>query len=369
MPQSDRACPVPKGCFAKRSRSADLYALLAELLAEPPEWMSLPGREWPLFDLLTQLAAESDAARRHLDLVAGIPSEEVDQRRQRYASLFQAGRPRFWLYESAARTGKILGEPTFAMAQLLQAAGMETAGAELPDHISLELAFLSYLVERDNISLYEKQFLEKRGAWMIDLGRALGQSGDIIYAPIGQLLADWLIERMAPTTQSATDTQHCEASPWDATYHPVAQRSGRDTTLNHQTHSTLLPVIPNPDDCTLCGFCAQVCPTRALKVLEDRQQTVLALNPAECIHCGKCEKICGTKAIALIGNESQSTKHETRNTQHATRNTILRHSPLAYCQKCGRPIVSQAELDYIVSQIGDAAWQHLCLDCRATLYV
>ena len=332
-----------------QSDRADLYALLAELLAEPPEWMSLPGREWPLFDLLTQLAAESDAARHALDLVAGIPSEEVDQRRQRYASLFQAGRPRFWLYESAARTGKILGEPTFAMAQLLQAAGLETAGAELPDHISLELAFLAYLVERDNISLYEKQFLEKRGAWMVDLGRALTQSGDEVYAPIGALLADWLTEQ----------AHH-------ATHNPaLSEVEG----TQHATRNTFLPIIPRADDCTLCGFCAQVCPTRALKVLEDRQQTILALDPAECIHCGKCEKICGTKAIALIGNESQNTKHATLRSIPVGRNTILRHSPLAYCQKCGRPIVSQAELDYIVSQIGDAAWQHLCLDCRATLYV
>jgi ferredoxin len=332
MSQSDRACP-------ERSRRADLYALLAELLAEPPEWMNLPGREWPLFETLTQLGAESDAARRHLDLVAGLPSEGVDQRRARYAALFASGRPRFWLYESAARTGKILGKPTFAMAQLLQAAGLETDGAELPDHVSLELAFLSHLVERDNISLYEKQFLDQHGAWMIDLGRALGQSGDAVYAPIGQLLADWLTERM----QRAT---------------PNSQLA---------TRNALLPVVPNPNDCTLCGFCAQVCPTRALKVMEDRQQTILALNPAECIRCGKCEKICEAKAIALIGNESQSTQHATYHpvAQRSGRNTILRQSPHARCKTCGKPIASQAEMDYIVSRIGEAHWQHLCLDCRA----
>jgi len=347
-----------------QSDRADLYALLAELLAEPPEWMSLPGREWPLFDLLTQLAAESDAARRHLDLVAGIPSEEVDQRRQRYASLFQAGRPRFWLYESAARTGKILGEPTFAMAQLLQAAGLETAGAELPDHISLELAFLSYLVERDNISLYEKQFLEKRAAWMIDLGRALAQSGDAVYAIIGALLANWLIEstqhatsRSIPVGRNTSTAQHAIRNTHHATR--TTQHVNHATrTTQHAPRATLLPIIPNPDNCTLCGFCAQVCPTRALKVLEDRRQTILALDPAECIHCGKCEKICDFEALTMLPAPVSAEKSLT-----------LRHSPLAYCQKCGRPIVSQAELDYIVSQIGDAAWQHLCLDCRATLYV
>ena len=129
-------------------------------------------------------------------------------------------------------------------------------------------------------------------------------------------------------------------------------------TTQHAPRATLLPIIPNPDNCTLCGFCAQVCPTRALKVLEDRRQTILALDPAECIHCGKCEKICDFEALTMLPAPVSAEKSLT-----------LRHSPLAYCQKCGRPIVSQAELDYIVSQIGDAAWQHLCLDCRATLYV
>ena len=213
------------------SHRADVYALLAELLAEPLDWMSLSGREWPLFDLLTQLAAESDSARRHLDLLAGILSEEPDQRRERYASLFASGRPRFWLYESAAKTGKILGEQTFEMARLYRAAGLESAGAELPDHISLELAFLSYLVERDNISPYEQQFLENHGDWMIGLGRALKQSGDPVYAPIGALLADWLTEQ----THHATTSQ-----------------------AQHSLHNKLLPNIPHADDCTLCGFCAQV---------------------------------------------------------------------------------------------------------------
>jgi nitrate reductase assembly molybdenum cofactor insertion protein NarJ/Fe-S-cluster-containing hydrogenase component 2 len=315
------------------SDRAELYALLAELLAEPPDWISLPGRDWPLFDLLTQLVAESGAARRHLDLVAGVRSEEPGQRRGRYASLFASGRPRFWLYESAARTGKILGPQTFEMARLYQAAGLEAAGAELPDHVSLELSFLSHLVGQIGNLSYEQQFLDQHAAWMIDLGRALAQSGDPVYAPIGQLLADWLIERMAPTAQLATDTQHA-------------------------TRSTFLPVIPNSSDCTLCGFCAQVCPTRALKVMQNAEGDFLSLNIAECIHCSKCERICEFRALKM-SLPAPSVENV----------VILRHSPHVLCKTCGKPIVSQAEMDYIVSQIGDAAWQHLCLDCRAALYV
>jgi len=318
------------------SDRADLYALLAETLAEPPDWMSLPGREWPLFDLLTQLGAESDSARRHVDLLASIPSEEPDQRRERYAALFASGRPRFWLYESAAKTGKILGAQTFEMARLYRAAGLEAAGAELPDHISVELTFLAHLVERDNISSYQEilqQFLEKHGAWMIDLGRALKQSGDPVYAPLGQLLADWLTEQMTLPAQPVTAT--------------------RDAVRN-----MLLPVVLRADDCTLCGFCAQVCPTRALKVMQNAEGDFLSLNTAECVHCTKCERICEFHALKM-----------SLPAPSAGETLILRQSPHARCQTCGKPIASQAEMNYIVSQIGEAPWQHHCLDCRAGLYV
>lgn len=316
---------------------AGLYTLLAELLAEPPEWMNLPGREWPLFDLLTQLAKESTAASHHMALVAGLPSEEVNQRRKRYASIFASGRPNFWLYESAANTGKILGPETFEMASLYRAAGLEAVGAELPDHISLELAFLAYLAGQIDDLSFEQQFLEKHGVWMIDLGRALQKSGDTVYAEVGALLTDWITEAQRPTVQ--TSATHCLPS----------------------NVNDLLPAIPSPDDCTLCGFCSQVCPTHALKVMQNTEDNFLSLNVAECIHCSKCERICNSHAIvmslpSLIGREAKGESH------------ILRQSPHALCQTCGKPIASQAEMDYIVSQIGDAFWQRLCLDCRPGLY-
>jgi ferredoxin len=237
------------------------------------------------------------------------------------------------LYESAAKTGKILGAQTFEMARLYRAAGLEAAGAELPDHISLELAFLSHLVGRDSISSYQQQFLEKHGAWMIDLGRALKQSGDLVYAPLGQLLADWLTEQMTLPAQPVTAT--------------------RDGVRN-----MLLPVVLRADDCTLCGFCAQVCPTRALKVMQNAEGNFLSLNTVECVHCTKCERICEFHALKM-----------SLPAPSAGETLILRQSPHVRCQKCEKPIASQAEMNYIVSQIGEAPWQHLCLNCRAGLYV
>lgn len=311
------------------SDRADLYAWLAETLAEPPDWMSLPGREWPLFGTVAGLASEFEAARRHLDLLARVPPEEPSQRLQRYIAIFASGRPHFWLYESAALTGKILGSQTFEMARLYRAARLETVGAELPDHISLELAFLSHLVGRVGIPPYEKQFLEGHASWMIDLGRALAHSGDEVYAPIGALLVDWLESALTQPSLPEEEGQRVR-----------------------------VPTLPRPDDCTLCGFCVQVCPTRALKVLEDAKNTLLVLDAAECIHCGKCEKVCEFHTLKMSLPIAKDTKIQT-----------LRQSIQVQCQTCGQTVASQAEMDYIISQIGEAAWQHLCLDCRPGLYV
>jgi len=310
MPQSDRA---------------DLYALLAETLAEPPDWISLPGRKWQLYRSVAALASELPGASRHLDRLAGIPPEATRLRRERYAALFASGKPRFWLYESAALTGKILGPQTFELAGLYRTAGLEIVGAELPDHISLELTYLSHLVG----SPQEKGFLDRHAAWMISLGRALSRSGDQVYAPVGALLADWLESTLGGL--------------------PTAGNKGKGVRV---------PVLPDPDNCSLCGFCAQVCPTRALRVLEDARYTCLVLETASCVHCGKCEKVCEFHVLNM-GLPAAG----------GTGSNVLRQSPLVGCRHCGQPVVSQAELDYIVSQIGEAAWQHLCLDCRSGFYV
>ena len=315
-----------------RSYRSEMYAMLAELMATPPDWMFQSGRAWPLFNLLTHLAPEFDETHLHLDLLASIPFEPGCLRRERYASLFTSGKPRFWLYESAAKTGKILGSSTFEMAQLYRTAGLEVGGAELPDHISLELTFLSYLSGWDGILLgyqeIELQFLELHGSWMIDLGHAMKKSGDPVYGPIGQLLSDWITDQMnfANSQKHVTSTKR------------------------------YIPIIPRPDECTLCGFCAQICPTRALQVLEDRQNSFLTLNISECVSCGKCKKICDFNAIKM---------------EHAPvdeLNLNLRNSPIIHCNNCGQNIASEAEMNYISSQIGEATWQHFCMDCRVTLY-
>jgi TorA maturation chaperone TorD/NAD-dependent dihydropyrimidine dehydrogenase PreA subunit len=320
--------------------AADLYHALAGALASegPPGWLARAGREWPLFEIAAGLAPTSEAARRALESLGAVRAAPRPALQARFASLFAGpGRPRFWLYESAWLNGRLLGPETFAVEKLYRLAGLDVqrAGAELADHASLELAFLAHLaaVEQDTTLPAERQFIEQHaGRWLPNLGRALAGSGDEAYAPVGQLLADWLTERAGASLVSPVT-------------HPINSSPSR------------LPAVPNPETCTLCGFCVQVCPVRALAIRESASETVLALKAAACVGCGKCERICQTHALEM--------KQAPKEPQPSAGSwDVLRQSPRAVCRACGEPMVSRAELEFVAAQIGQPAWLDYCLGCR-----
>ncbi len=349
---------------------ADLYHSLAEAFADPPEWLTLAGSEWHLYEIASRLMSDTECLSntRCLEAIADIPAESLSARLARYASLFVGtGRPRFWLYESAY-LNRLFGPETFAVAKIYRAAGLETVGAELPDHISNELAFLEHLarsaetrflakhsatqltsgasgflscgIGQDEILPEEKKFIEDHaGRWLPQLGRALAGSGDDVYAPIGQLLADWM-EEIA--RQCGTQNVEC----------------GRTSIVHRSSfHIPKLPAISQIAQCNLCGFCVQVCPTHALLIRETHNETALMLKEAACIRCGKCERICETQALTM--------QPAFQDFNSSSGLIALRQSSRVECRGCGEPMVSQAEFNFVTTQIGHPTWLDYCLDCRA----
>ena len=317
------------------SPRAGLYHALAEVLAETPEWLVLPGRAWPLFKSTAQLRQSSPVAQRAVHALAEIGAESLNTRRARYEKMFAGiGRPRIWLYESMYSSGRLFGPKTLAVEQVYKSAGVETVSAELPDHASVELAFLAHIATQQNLQpqkaklwrLLEKRFIRQHaGRWLPNLGRALMRSSDEVYAPIGELLAGWLDEVIQP---------------------PV---SGR-------VHSEF-PIINQPEDCTLCGFCIQVCPTDALVIRETEDQTALWLSSERCIGCAKCSQVCQNGILEMRFREGKKISHETW--------LLLQCSPRACCPVCNQPTVSQAELNFVSEQLGNPPWLHTCHSCRA----
>lgn len=319
---------------------ANLYHALAEAVGPPSPWMIEAGSCWPLTQAVRELSPTSDAAREAIWHLAQIPAEPLIARQARYQALFTgSGRPRFWLHESMSRSGRLLGPETLAVHWLYQVCGLHTVGAELPDHASMELAFLSYLAgqqERDpgrgdKWRQLERQFIQKHaGCWLPQLGRALAADGDPVYGPIGRLLAEWLTEIIHPVPDNRKGA-------------PNAAR----------------PQLSQDAACTLCGFCARVCPTHALAIHDTESETRLQLNASACIGCRKCAQICATHAL-VMGKQAGGAGQEGRW-------MLLRHSPRLHCPSCGSATVSQAEMDFVTAQIGESAWLARCQECRLAM--
>lgn len=319
----------------KRIAHAELYAALAEALYEPPAWLARAGRDWPLYEAAIHVEG-SDAIARAAPALAAIPPEPLEDRRRRYWQLFAGpGRPPLQVYESQYVDGRLLGPTSFAVEQIYRAAGLEVDGTERPDHASVELAFLGRLAEQEATDPSKatewrriaRRFIKRHaGRWLPELGRSLAASGDPVYAPIGQLLADWITREGRP--------------PRDG----VRARSRR-------------PAIPRPEACTLCSFCVQVCPTEALVIRETEAETGLVLIPSACIGCDKCERICEFGALRL---EAQSSTDAGP--------VMLRTSPRAICPGCRQSSVSRAEMEAIAAGLGEwPRWLDYCLECRPIL--
>ncbi len=315
---------------------ANLYHYLAEALGDPPEWLTWPGKQWPLYESALELAHSSAAAREAVLQIGEIPAGSIASRRQKYQALVSGNgsKPQVWMYESLHECGRLAGPQMFAVEKAYRDAGLAPQSSELPDHASLELAFLAFLAdgdpEADSHPAYpgprEKRFLRQHaGKWLPNLGKQLLSTQDRVYGPIGFLLASWLSESCQPKARPSALQSH-------------------------------LPALPEAESCTLCGFCAQVCPTQALVMRENAFTTGLALLPSACIHCGKCVKTCETGALHMAG--SLHSRVDSKEWQ-----TLMTSRRLA-CPWCNSPTISQAEMVYMESIIGRPDWLFLCLECR-----
>ena len=316
-----------------------IYAGLADVLAEagrgnPPEWLALSGPEWPLFAPAQSLAARYDNPQLS-QAAAAMAAVATGPRRAACEQLFAGhGRPSILLYESWHVDGRFPTPTTFAVQAQYHQAGLELSG-ELPDHAAVELEFLSFLAGREEEETGQahkwraarRRFLkEHAGRWLPEVGQRLSAADNPAWSAVGILLTAVL-------------------APWKRPLHhlPIPSRA----------LSLMLPAIANTTACSFCSFCAQVCPTHALRMVEDNQTTRLQLLVDGCIHCGKCERVCDEKALVMCEKEL------------GERVVLLCESPRAHCPLCGRPTVSQAEISAISRRLGShPVWLDYCLECR-----
>jgi len=314
-----------------------LYGSLAEVLADTagvavPDWLALPGREWPLFEPAMRLteAYPSPLLAKAVNNLTDLPEGSFDSRLSVWKRLLMGnGRLPLAVYESMYRNGRLLGPATFAVKAEYQKAGLEVEGPELPDHIAIELEFLSYLTKQElkkgeaakRWGKTRQMFIKNHAAqWMPSVGRQLASMHDPAWCVIGQLLSSAIT---------------------------LPERSPS------RRHGSGFPVLNDASRCSLCGFCVQVCPVQALCIGENAEATTLFLLPDLCIQCRKCEQICGEEALVLEKAEL------------SVEPVILRHSPRAVCPGCRQTTISEAELSAVAIRLGEhPKWLDYCVECR-----
>ncbi|RME73715.1 MAG: 4Fe-4S dicluster domain-containing protein [Chloroflexi bacterium] len=319
------------------ARSALCFGL-AEALSDPPDWMAGSGIDWPLFPPALELArlTGAPALAQAVEALAGIPAEPLPARRRRYRNLLaRPGRPSVHLYQSLAVDGRLAGPTMLDLEQIYRAVGLTVFPGELPDHVSVELWFVGWMLEqavsqspqRQSWSALAREFVRQHPArWWPNLARSLVELEDAVYAPLGRLLSALTAELERPVSSRPADKKRFR----------VPQMAG---------------------SCSLCGFCAQVCPTQALRILETDRETGLVLNTAYCIACTRCVQVCESQSLEMAAPPPDGALPR-----------VLYSADRAVCPACGQPTVSQAELQAVADRLGERPfWLDYCLDCRMKL--
>ena len=112
----------------------------------------------------------------------------------------------------------------------------------------------------------------------------------------------------------------------------------------------------NKDFCVGCGTCAQVCPTQAIEIIDDKstKTRTLRLDYGSCMYCGQCEEKCITKKGITLSSEyslSVMDKNADEMFESIDRELVM-------CDICGEAFATREHLNWIKDKISYKAYAH-----------
>jgi formate hydrogenlyase subunit 6/NADH:ubiquinone oxidoreductase subunit I len=104
--------------------------------------------------------------------------------------------------------------------------------------------------------------------------------------------------------------------------------------------------------CIGCGACAQVCPSRAIEIIDDTEtgKRKLALRYDICIFCGQCHAYCTTKEGITLSNEYDLATLDRSGTLESVEKDIV------MCEMCGSVVAALDHLCWISNKLGTLAY-------------
>lgn len=109
----------------------------------------------------------------------------------------------------------------------------------------------------------------------------------------------------------------------------------------------------NEKECVGCGGCFQVCPSKAIDMIDDieNKKRILIHNPDKCIFCGECERNCITqKGIKLTNQFDVSYLKDPNEVKHKVEHNLI------LCIFCGEVIGTEKHIRFIYKKLGNLAF-------------
>ncbi len=272
-----------------------------------------------------------------------------------YTRLFLGpGRPIAHPYESVYVEGQLLGEAAVQVAASYAEAGLRLSISEreLPDHVSVELAFMAYLAAQ-----------EESDPAVAEMWRQLQRQF------LFEHLARWLPQFCEKVEKSNAHPFYCEA------VRAVKELVEQDVTLllppARQLSSTDRPRRRFPNIhltvdlslCSLCTLCADSCRFGALTISSTPTTLSLSFDLARCNGCRECLRLCPEKAVTIERRSPLAVPPSSKKKVVAT-------APRVICPDCNRPHIAEPWLERLADRLGVEESIHyslaLCPLCKAT---
>ena len=113
------------------------------------------------------------------------------------------------------------------------------------------------------------------------------------------------------------------------------------------------------EECIGCGACAQVCPARAIDVVNVVEGGVghrtLTIHHDHCIFCGQCHRYCTTEKGVILTNEFET------GTYDRSQAVATVEKELVVCQGCGEVIATVDQLRWVAERLGPKAFGNMGL--------
>jgi TorA maturation chaperone TorD/NAD-dependent dihydropyrimidine dehydrogenase PreA subunit len=304
---------------------------------------------------------DAKAARQRSRTYAGLAeafSKAEPGLEQEFTRLFLGpGRPVAHLYESVYREGRTMGETTLDVRRRLVEEGLAPNSQRLPDHVSIELAFVAHLAAREALAWDGGDGAE---AW-----RRLQQQESFLREHLCAWLPQFCHRILAgrPLVHYAELAQRAETFVTMDTARVRAWLGYGLVAAEGVAADREWWAVTAGQGCTLCHVCVQTCKPGALYGARDEQRgsASLGFDPAKCDGCAACERWCPEGAIS-VGRAQDGGLPKERE---------LARSALLACPTCGRLHIPEAMVARVMGRMGstqEALKQRLllCYDCKGT---